>query len=350
MLHLGTLLLALAAAQDTLTIKGSLRELPAEGKDGPALLCEGSANLPNGTVLTAYLYYDRVVDGKELHRNFTAVKDGTFTQDYPVYQKRNFPGKYIARFIYDPSLQNLGAPDFPRTFVDIPLQIGGPEDVARETKAVRDQLAGEIKAMTALGDQVKAKLDELKGKPASDWEPLIAAWRDEAIRIQKRADPRRVREYSVLRLELIADNGFEDLTGMLLGAAGCAARGDRSVCLEGLTRMSQSAEKWISDISSPKLTDLGQMASLIDEARALLRKALDNPDQPTLPLRRKFLEMTELLDKSVPEAFHEAVLGISSRGSAFFIAVADKTAEAKTLHADLDGLLKRLGDTLRKYQ
>jgi len=350
MLHVGTLLLALAAAQDSLTVKASLRELPAEGKSGPALFCEGTANLPNGSVLAAYLYYDKVIEGKELFRDFSTVKSGAFTQDYPVYSKKNFPGKYIARFLYDPALQNLGAPDFPRTVVDVVLQIGGPEDVARETKAVQQQLAGELRAMIALGEQVKAKLDDLKGKPASAWDPLIAAWRDETNRIQKRADPRRVREYMILKLDVIADNGLEDLSGMLLGSARCAAGGQHGGCLEGLTRLNQTAAKWIGDIASPRLTDFGQMAALLDEGRALIQKVTDHPDQPVLPARRKFLEMTELLDKSVPEAFHEAVLGIGSRAAAFFIAASDKTADVKTLHDDLDGLLQRFATTLRNLK
>jgi hypothetical protein len=349
MLHVVTLLLALAA-QDSLSIKGDLKELPPEGKAGPALLFEGTANLPNGSVLAVYLYYGKVVEGKELFRNFATVTAGAFTQEYPVFAKRNFPGKYIARFIFDPELQNLGGAAFPRTTVDFPLQVGGPDDVARESKAVREQLAGELRAMVALGQQVKGKLDELQDKPASAWDPLISAWRDESNRIQKRADPRKTQEYMILKLDTIADNGLEDLTGMLLGSARCAAGGQRGTCLQGLTRLNQTAEKWISDIASPRLTDFAQMAALLEDGRALLRKVAESPDQPVLPSRRKFLEMTELLDKSVPEAFHEAVLGISDRASTFFNAAADKSPDLKTAYQDLDGLLLRFAETLRKLK
>jgi len=349
MLHVVTLLLALAA-QDPLTIKGSLKEIPAEGKEGPAILCEGTANLPNGSVLAAYLFYDKFVEGKELFRDFTTVKAGAFTQDFPVYAKKNFPGRYVARFVYDPELQNLGAADFPRTFVDISFQIGGPDDVARESKAVREQLAGEIRSMTAIGQEVKLKLDELKDKPATAWDPLLSAWRDESTRIQKRVDPRRTREYIVLRLGFIADNGFEELGATLLSAARCGAAGQRALCLEGLTRLNQTAEKWISDIASPRLTDFAQMAALVEEGRALLLKVTENPDKPILPSRRKFLEMTELLDKSVPETFHDVILGISDRASTFFAAAADKSPDLKTAYQDLDGLLRRFADTLRNVK
>ncbi|HUR38959.1 MAG TPA: hypothetical protein VM222_05675 [Planctomycetota bacterium] len=346
MLQVVTLLLALAA-QDPLTIKGSLKEVPAEGKAGPVLLCEGTANLPNGAVLSAYLYYERVIEGSELHRDFAIVKAGAFTQEYPVYAKKNFPGKYIARFTYDPDLQNRGATGFPLTTADVLLQIGGPEDVDRESKAIREQLAGEVRAMVALGQEIKLKLDELKDKPASAWDPLIASWRDEANRIQSRADPHKTREYSILRLNAICDGGFEDLRGILLSSARCAAGGQRGNCLEGITRLNQSAEKWISDLTSPRLTDVGRMVVLIEDARALLRKVAENPDQPVLPSRRKFLEMTDLLDRSVPGIFHEVVLGISDRASTFFGAAADKSPDLQKAHQDLDALLLRFAHTLR---
>lgn len=350
MLYVVSLLLALAAAQDPLTIQGTLKELPADGKQGPALYCEGTANLPNGAILVATLYYDQVDDTRELFRDFSTVKAGAFTQDYPVYLKRIFPGKYVARFVYDVSLQNLGAADFPRTIVDLTCQVGNAADLDRETKAVCQQLSDELRAMVGLGDQVKSKLDELKGKPAADWEPLLRNWRDETIAIQKRADPRSVREYRVLRLDVIADNGFEELQGTLLSAARCAAGGQREVALEGITRLRQSAEKWISDISGPRLTRPGELVSALDEARGLLRKLADNPDQPVLPVRRKFLETTEILDRSIPQGLHEPLLGITSRASAFFIAVADKSADVKKLHAELDDLLQRLTETLRNLK
>jgi hypothetical protein len=349
MLHVVTLLLALAA-QDPLTIKGSLKEIPAEGKAAPALLCEGTANLPNGAVLVAYLYYDKVSEGGELFRDFATVRAGAFTQEYPVFAKKNFPGKYLARFIYDPELQNLAASDFPRTVVDLTLQIGGPDDVARESKAFREQLAGEIRSIMAVGQEVKLKLEELKDKPASAWEPLIAAWRDETTRIRIRVDPRKTREYVILRLGSIADDGLEDLEKILLSAARCAAAGKHALCLEGLTRLNQTAEKWIGDISSPRLTDMTQIIALIEEGRALLLKVAESPDQPVLPTRRKFLEMIGLLDRSVPDTFHEVVLGINDRASTFFAAAADKSTDLKTAHQDLDGLLRRFAETLRNFK
>ncbi|HZE99175.1 MAG TPA: hypothetical protein VE981_19380 [Planctomycetota bacterium] len=347
MLQAVTLLLVLQAAPDSLTIKADLKDVPAEGKNPPVILCEGTANLPHGSILAAYLYYGEIIEGKEIFRDFSTLKAGKFTQDFPVYTRRNFPGAYIARFIYDPALQGLGAADFPRTTVDFKLQIGGPQELAAETKAVRDQLVGEIRSYIDLADQVKAKLEELKGKPAVDWEAPLKAWRDKSVEIQKRADPHRVPEYMILKLDLIADTGFENLEGILLSAARCAAGGKREIALEGLTRLRQTGEAWIGDIGAPRITEFEQMARHVDGMRTLVRKLADDPEEPVLPVRRKFLELTGVLDRSVPGDFHDAVLEIGSRGAAFFIAAADKTAEAPRIHKELDELLDRLARTLR---
>jgi len=340
-------LLALASVQDTLTITGQLKETPATEKDRPVLTCDGATNLPNGSVIAAYLYYAKVKEGKEIAKDFTPVKDGKFLQEYAVFPRRTFPGQYIARFIYDPSLQNaVSATQFPRTTVDFTVQIGGPADVERESKAIRDQLAGEIRALTVMADEIKAKLDELKDKPRSDWEAPFNAWRGKTLDIMKRADPRRVPEYSMLKLDLIADNGFENLTGILLAAARCAATGQREACLEGLTRLRQTAEHWIAEISAPKLTEFEQMARLIEESRQVIKELPEHPSE-LVQTRRKFLEMTAMLDKSVPADFHEVVLDISARAAALFNAIADKDEGAKKMHAELDAILNRFATTLR---
>src|SRR5262249_51326997 len=163
-------------------------------------------------------------------------------------------GTYIARFIYDPALQGLGAADYPRTTVEFSLQIGTPEDLERESKAVRNQLAEEIRAFIAMADEVKAKMDEFRDKPPAAWDPSLKAWRDRSIELQKRADPRKVPEYTLLRLDVIADTGFENMADIFLSAARIASRGQRETALEGLTRLRQTAEFWLGDIAPPPPT------------------------------------------------------------------------------------------------
>ena len=350
MLQVVTLVLTLAAAQDPLVIKGELKEVPAQGKDGPTFHYDGTTNLPDGVSLVAHLYYAEVVVGRELFKDSAIVKGGKFSQEFPIFARRNFPGNYIARFIYDPVLQGLGVADYPRTAVDAVLRVGGAQDFDRESKAVRDQLIGEIRGLITIADQIKGKLDELRDKPQSEREAPYKAWHDQADGIRERVDPRNHPEYFILRLDLMAENCMENLTSILTASARCFVLGQRQETIEGLTRLRQTCEYWIGEISTPRLSDFSKMIVSVEECRSIARKLLDSPDDPVLPARRRFLEVTALLDKSIPADYHEVMLGIASRAASFFNAVSDKSPDIRKLHADLDGLLERFASTLSSHK
>jgi hypothetical protein len=348
MLHLSvafSLLCACSGPQADL-LKAELKEVPAEGKTPPLILCEGSAGLPNGVTLNTYLYYGRS-DGKTIFKDTATVSDGKFVQDFPVFPKRILPGKYIARIVFNPALQNQAIPGAKETTLDITLQIGTTEDFEREAKLIRGQLSGEIQALVALGEEVKAKIEELKGKPAGAWADSLKEWTRKAVVVQGRAHPTKVPEYGILSLDLIADSGLENLSGILNSAARYAAAGKAGDALEGLTRLRQTGEYWIGEINSPKLTDPRDYLKVIESARKLIQETLSNPDAPALPARRKFVEMNALLQKSLPEEFQPAVLEIGTRSVAFFNAVSDKDAQMKDLHGELDKLLDRLAAPFR---
>src|SRR6185295_19611795 len=44
-----------AAAPEAPVIKAELKDVPAQGKGKPSLLCEGTSNLPDGAYLNAYI-------------------------------------------------------------------------------------------------------------------------------------------------------------------------------------------------------------------------------------------------------------------------------------------------------
>ena len=356
MLQVVTLLLVLAAApsfakasegeQESLVLKGELKEVPSQGKDSPSFLFEGTTNLPNGANVVTLLYYGRVETGRELFKDSGIVKGGKFSQEFPIFAKRNFPGTYTVRLIYDPVLQNLGAADLPRTKVDVSLQVGGATDIERESKAVRDELIGEIRGLEAMADQIKLKLEEMKEKSKDEREAPYKAWYEQTLELRKRLDPRKHPEHYILRLDLLANSGFEELVGILMASARCFVLSQRENTLEGLTRLRQQCEYLIGEIGTPRLTDPSKMAASVEECRAIARKLLNSPDAPVLPARRKFLELIAILDKSIPADFHEVTLGITSRATAFFNAVSDKSPDTKKLHADLDGLLERFAGSL----
>lgn len=338
------------AGQEPLSIKGELKDVPPQGTSGPLVSCEGTTNLPNGVSLLAQLYYGKPVPGKELFSTSTTVKAGRIVQDFPVFSRRNFPGKYIARLTYDPVLQGLEAPDYPRTTVELVLQIGGPQDVDREGKAVRDDMIGEIRGLIAIADEIKAKLDEMQGKPQADREIPYKAWYERTSDVRKRLDPRKHPEYYILRLDLMADTAIEDLTGILMSSARCFVLGQRENMVEGLTRLRQGCEYWIGEIGNARILDVGKLADSVEECRSIAKKLIANAAEPVLPARRRFLELVAELDKSAPPDFHDLLLAVTDRATAFFTAVSDKAPEAPKLQEELDRLLARLAETLRSLK
>ncbi|HVE38767.1 MAG TPA: hypothetical protein VNM14_02695 [Planctomycetota bacterium] len=357
MLHLAFLTASLVAtlacqaapgAAQAPEIKGELRDVPPQGKAAPSFLCEGTTNLPDGALLNAYLYYGQVNQGREIAKDTTTIKGGKFTQDFEPFpkSKKNLAGKYIARFRFDPNFQ-AQAMAFATINVDIVLQHGTPQDVERETKAIRDQLVGEIRAYAAMGDEVKAKIQELKDKPADAWQALFKSWVEKSSDIQRRNYPLKVPEYRVLNLDQVADGGLENLGGILISAAKHATLGEAETAREGLTRLRQTIDYLVDEIASPKLTEPGQILALIESARKLVKDALARPDDPVLPARRKFVEMNALLQKSLPEDVQANVLEIGTRAVSFFTALADKQANAKELHKELDETFDRLLAALR---
>jgi hypothetical protein len=338
---------AAQGAAQTPEIKGELRDVPPQGTASPSFLCEGTTNLPDGAFLNAYLYYDRVNEGREIAKETTTVKGGKFVQDFTAFpkSKKNLAGRYVARLRFSPDFQAQRI-DMPAAKVDIVLQHGTPQDVERETKALRDQLAGEIRTYAAMGDEVKAKIVELKDKPADAWPALVKAWAAKSSEIQRRSY--NVPEYRVLNLDQVADGGLENLGGILISAAKHAAAGEGDVAREGLTRLRQTVDYLVDEIATPKLTEPGQILALIDSARKLLKDALAKPNDPVLPARRKFVEMNALLQKSLPEEVQSTVLEIGTRAVSFFNALADKQADVKELHKELDDTFERLLAALRR--
>jgi hypothetical protein len=351
MLQVVTLLLALAQApQEPLTIKGELKELPAQGNTGPLIFCEGTTNLPNGVSLLAQLYYGKPVPGKELFTDSAIVKAGRVAQDFPVFSKRNFPGTYTARLTYDPVLQGLEAPNYPRTTLEFVLRIGGPQDVDREGKAVRDELIGELRALLVIADEIKAKLDEMKDKPQAEREVPYKAWHERSQEIRKQVDPRKHPEYYILALDLVADSGMEDLTGILMSSARCFVLNQRENMVEGLTRLRQSCDYWIGEVGSARVLDFSKLADSVDECRAIAKKLLEHAGEPVPPARRRFLELIAGLDKSAPPTFHDLILAITTKATAFFNGVSDKSPDTKQLHEELDRLLIHFAGTLRNFK
>jgi len=337
-----------AAAPEAPVIKAELKDVPAQGKGKPSLLCEGTSNLPDGAYLNAYIYYELLRDGREVAKDTITVKGGKFAHEFNAFNQSNLPGKYITRLVFNPDFQDQAMPGFKAARVDFPSQFGTPADADREIRKIRQQLAAEIQAFAAMGDEVEARMKEFNGKPAEAWEAPLKGWREKCTEIQRRSHPMRVPEYRILNLDTVADSGLENLTGILISSAKFATVGRNGDVREGLTRLRQTVEYLIDEVAAPKLTEPAEILQLIASARKLLKDALDRPDDPVLPVRRKFVEMNALLRKSLPEDFQGAVLDIGARSTDFFTALSDKQPSAKKLHAEVEQAFEKLLASLRR--
>jgi hypothetical protein len=348
MLSIAFLLLAQAAAAETPVFKAELQDVAPTGKTGPSVSCEGTTNLPDGALIDAFLYFDHIDEGRVVAKSVAGVKGGKFSTEFRpfLYSKKNMAGKYIAVFRFNQALQNRTFAGFADGNGKSETQFGTPQEFEAEAAAVRAKLAGEIQALVALGDQVVAKMKELKGKPAEDWKPLVAGWIKESVQSQVRTDPARVREYYVLRLDGIATFGMEGLAGTLAASARCAAGGRFEEAHEYLTRLRQTGEYWTSEITSPKLNDPRDILKLIESARKLVSETLANPDGNPLPARRKFVETNALLQKSLPEDFQALILEVGTLAADFFRALSDKEPNLRELHSKLDKALEKLAAAL----
>jgi len=347
MLHVAFLLLAQAAAGEAPVLKAEVKDVAAEGDGRPSILCEGTTNLPNGARVELYLFYGRLDDGPVIARNSFTVQDGKFSHPVHPYKKKNLPGKYGLRLVYNPDLQDQRIAGFKNGVFDLPFRFGTDADFEREAKVFRSQLAAELQAMVDLGEELKTQIDKLQGKPASDWAPLQKKWMEQTHDIMKRADPHANQEYNALNIDHPATTGLENLAGILNSAARYAAGGRGKEALEGITVLRQTAQYLIGEMNAPKLTSGGQVVDLVDAAKKLLREVVAKPDQPVLPARRKFLEMNTLLQKSMPEEVQPTILEIGKASAAFFNAVADKEPGVKELHAELEKLLENIAAPLR---
>lgn len=349
MLHVAFLLLLQAAASEAPVLKGSLKDLPPEGKMGPAFQIDATTNLPDGALVDVHLFYDQIDDGRHVATTVATVKGGRLREDLVAFpgSKKNLAGKYIARMRYTGALQNLNIAGFSDGRSETQLQVGTDADFQAESKAFRALLSAELQAMIALADQVKAALEGKKLKTPDEWTPLLKEWGSKAVDIQARANPQRIKEFKVLGLDLIADSGLENLTGILVSAARHAAGGVPADALEGLTRLRQTAEYLLGEVNSARLTTPAQILRTIESARGILKDSVSQPDVSVLFMRRRFVESNALLQKSLPGELQPMVLEIGAGAAAFFNALADKDPQAKDLYAEVDKILQKLAATLR---
>jgi hypothetical protein len=335
-----TLLLAWVCAQATPKLEATLREVPAAEGRPPRFAVAGTLDVPNGHTVLLYLYFQAVDPGSHIIGERVAVKDRAFSHEFTLFKEKTLRGTWVLRAIYDPNLQPAGG-DVPSLLQgDAVLRHGTEAEAAEDRKAASERLAGEFRAVAALGQELRAKLAAQPKPDAAAWKAFHQDLKKKSLAIQARALPQRNPEYRIYDLSSTADSVLESLCHILNASVDCAVRGQELDAAEGLTRLARMAETQIGELAAPRLTTPAQVAALIAKIRDELKQGSD------LPARRRFLERVQLLSKSCPEDRADLVLAISGRGAAYFNAAADGKPEAAQLLKETDQALDALDRTL----
>ncbi len=327
-------------------IEVTIKDVPAADGRPPRFAVEGKADVPNGSELYLYLYFSILDPGTQLDVARVTVRNGLFAHDFQLFKTKNLAGPWILQTVYDPNVQAAGAAGTEPHKVVTPLRIGTELDAQQDRKFFSEQLAGELRAVAALGEELQAKSASTPRPNAAAWDPLIKEWRKRATEIQKRALPQHNPEYRVLGIALIADSGLEDLIHTFHAAATCAKQGQHGNVVTGVERLHNSVQQRVGELAAPRLNEPHLIAALIRTLQDLLRETLDKEAEQVRPRRRLFIERMQILDISLPPDRHDLVQGIQTRGAAFFNAVADQKPEAKALLEDVDKALQGLAGTL----
>lgn len=327
-------------------IEVTLKDVPAADGRPPRFAVEGKADVPSGHELRIYLYFGILDPGTELSGERVAVRNGTFAHDFTLFKTKNLAGSWILQTVYDPNLQTAGSGGSEPTKVVTPLRIGTELDAQQDRKFFSERLAAELRAVTALGEEVQAKSASKPRPEGPAWDPILKDWRTRATAIQRRALPQHNPEYRVLGISLIADSGLETLIGILNAAAVCAKQGQLGNVDAGLQRLNDTVQKYVGDLAAPRLNEPHQIAALLRTLQDLLRETLAKAAEPVLPRKRLFIERMQILDLSLPANQHDLVQVIQTQGAAFFNAIADQKPEAKALLEDLDKRIQSLAGLL----
>ncbi len=347
------LLTAQASPKDPYTITATLREVPGDGSSGrPALLCEGTTTLPERSRVDFWLFFGEPRSSGEIGRNAVEVREGRFSCTFSVYSPpRNLAGLHSVRVAFDPFLQKPGIPQgIPCVRTETSLRIGTTLDAERDRERWCKSLADEIRTLEELFEETwnRYRRDKEAGKHDRDgWARLIRNAEEHAHEAIHRASG--VAEYKALKFGDAADVGLEELGEILLHfARACLGalnnpghRHAAGVLRETRLVMQRSIQKYHNYIY-PQQPDAEVLAGLGEDARKILRDALEADEAGRAGARAKFRQTVILLDNRAPATFHEAIIRLAGEATPFFQALDEDPEKARALREALDRQIQEL--------
>jgi len=318
----GSVRAAAAADEQEYTIRATAGPVT----DRPGLRCEGTADLPDFSVLSLQVYFGAASRDRELQSRAVTVEKGRFSRELLVFPERNLSGTYVLRVGFNPAIQAatvrkaLGSQTGPlRT--ELHFQLGSRSDFKEERRRISDRLAGEIRATAPLADEL-ARHFEAGGSEKTLPERLRRALRHVD-------SGQRALEYKALGLEEIAGPGLRRLRDMALRVAQGAEKRET---------LSLATRRYLD-----RLTPEDALVRAANELRTILGEALRSAGDERARARKKFTEGLLALDSRLPRTLHGDLVRLAAASRAFFDA---DPREAERLRADLDRELEKLIDDI----
>ncbi len=340
MANASLLLLCLLAPQAApapgFKLAGTLAEAP-----GPRLVCEGTAEVPDGIVLNLELFIDGRAEA--LANQLVRVKDGKFAVPFDAFKgaERNLPGNYRTRISYHPAFQPKPLPDVDAFQIFIPLKIGTSDEIIAAQRSVRERLIRDLREFSAIADDVHAAFEACKGQiDPADWTKRTEAWKTRCLAIEKRTS--RDPDYAALNYGTITMSGTENLRNTLRQIVEVAGAGRAADLQAGRQRLDGAIRGMILE-TAPAGSTGAERRDLVGRARGALVSALDTQGPALAACRRTFTDAVLKLSLKAPPEARDALLEISGLGASYFEQIEASRERGQKLQPDLD---KRLADVL----
>ncbi len=334
--------------------------VPADEKSGtpPLIMVEGVTDYPDNTRLRVYLHVERIMHS-DLRNGDVLARGGKFAYDMKLFRKRNMPGSYTLRVLFNPHLQgNREARKLPLHAETFHFKIGTDEERKKAVREVTERLVGQVNGIYDLAQVMEKEYLRRKGKPfdARSWDVFRRDLLDRSLKIEKEAyhDP----DYLVLGLSGVADNefeGFRDTVILLTKARGAMlsdpankdfAAGARQIRTVLDTRYRRLLRVAKSRLPGPTLE---ACQALVRKAWGILDRAPGLSVEALKKAEREYKNGILALHRTVPPRFHEKVIGLTTAARPFFDALASgKNEDARKSLEELKRLLKELEEALKR--
>lgn len=333
-----TSVLLLTLALDNPKITATLSDAP-----GPKVLCEGTAEMPDGVVLNVEIFYDK--QPEKLDYQQVLVKGGVFTASFALYKRRerNLPGDYKVRVHYHNAFQRKPLENVDNYFVEAAARIGTKDEIEAAHKDARERLSGQLKGFKLVADDIAAAFDAANGKPdPKDWTKRVGGWKKAVSDLEDAVglDP----DYKALgygRVTLSSIEYLREKVRALVEFGGAGRAADLRTGREQLDGMIRSILLEIA----PAGSSTAERTQLIGQARAALTQAMDAEGPEFAAAKRAFTESVFRLNLKAGGLAQEILRQIAEDGVVFFDTADAERNKAKPLIPPLD---KKLQDALRE--